>query len=74
MPDAQQNGAEDYADSLQPALTPAMIRLIIAARIVAFERQDIEAINELDYAVEAFSEAVPWDDEPEDASVTNGEG
>jgi hypothetical protein len=53
----------------EPTLSPEMVRLIVAARIVAFERQDVEAINELDYAVEAFSEAVPWDDEP----VTNGD-
>ena len=66
MPDAHVNGSEDYADSLAPALTPAMVRLVIAARIVAYERQDVDAINELDYAVEAFSEAVPWDDEPSD--------
>ena len=46
------------------ALTPEMVRLIIAARIVAFEDQSAEALRELDLASEAFAEAVPWDNDP----------
>lgn len=45
--------------------TPAMRRLIIAARNVAFKSQpDNKSLHELDEASEAFAEAVPWDDEP----------
>jgi hypothetical protein len=40
-------------------------RLVIAARIVAFEDDTSpEAIKELDAASEAFADRVPWDDEP----------
>ena len=48
----------------RPPLTSAMVRLIIAARIVAFEDQGAEALAELDRASEAFAADVPWDDEP----------
>jgi hypothetical protein len=41
-------------------------RLVIAARVVAFEDQSREALKELDEAVEAFSTRVPWADQPED--------
>jgi hypothetical protein len=43
---------------------PDVVRLVIAARIVAYEDQRPEALRELDLAVEAFAERVPWDDEP----------
>lgn len=39
-------------------------RLVIAARIVAFEDQSKEALKELDRASEAFATRVPWDDHP----------
>lgn len=41
-----------------------VVRLVIAARIVAFEDQGPEAIKELDEASEAFADRVGWDDEP----------
>lgn len=45
-----------------PQPLPAdVIRLVIAARVVAFERQDAEALRELDQASEAFASRVPWD-------------
>lgn len=48
-----------------PSTLPAdVVRLVIAARIVAFEDQGPEAMKELDKASEAFAERVPWDDEP----------
>lgn len=47
-----------------------VVRLVIAAREVAFGNQKPEAIRELDRASEAFAERVPWDDEPEE----NGNG
>lgn len=53
-------------DFLKPPRTEAELRrLIIAARIVAYEDQSLEALKELDEAVEAFSEDVPWEDEPD---------
>lgn len=51
-------------------LTPEMRRLVIAARVVAFEDQGAEALRELDQASEAFAEDVPWNDEPEDTPMT----
>lgn len=48
-----------------PPLTQDMVRLIIAARIVAFEDQGPEALKELDEASEAFADQVPWDNQPE---------
>lgn len=36
-------------------------RLVIAARVVAFERRDAEALRELDRASEAFASRVPWE-------------
>lgn len=45
-------------------LTPEVRRLVIAARIVAFENQGAEALKELDEASEAFADQVTWDDEP----------
>jgi hypothetical protein len=51
-------------------LTPEVRRLVIAARVVAFENQGPEALKELDDASEAFADQVPWDDEPESAEAT----
>jgi hypothetical protein len=48
------------------ALPEDVVELVIAARIVAFEDQSPEAIQALDKASEAFSDRVPWDDEPEE--------
>lgn len=44
-------------------------RLVIAARVVAFEGQSPTALKELDAASEAFADRVPWDDEPDAAST-----
>lgn len=44
-------------------------RLVIAARVVAFEDQGREALKELDKASEAFADRVPWDDAPAKKSV-----
>lgn len=38
-------------------------RLVIAARIVAFEDQGPEALRELDQASEAFAARVPWEND-----------
>lgn len=48
-----------------PQPLPAdVVRLVIAARIVAVERQDDGALRELDQASEAFASRVPWGEEP----------
>lgn len=44
-----------------------LVRLIIAARVVAFTDQSREALKELDTASEAFADCVPWEDQPADA-------
>lgn len=50
------------------ALDAATVRLVIAARDVAYaDVVETGRLRELDRAVEAFAEAVPWDDEPETA-------
>jgi len=36
-------------------------RMVVAARVVAFEDQSPEAIKALDKASEAFASRVPWD-------------
>jgi len=47
-------------------LAPDVVRLVIAARMVAFgdSAPDHAAIRELDQASEAFADRVPWHDEP----------
>lgn len=42
-----------------------VIRLVVAARRVAFEDASPGAIKELDAASEAFANRVPWEDEPD---------
>lgn len=49
-----------------PALPPDVVELVIAARIVAYEDQSPESLRDLDKAAEAFSERVPWEDDPEE--------
>lgn len=51
---------------LDPTLPDDVVRLIIAARVVAFSDQKMEAMKELDAASEAFADRVPWEDEPSD--------
>ena len=48
-----------------PAAAGDVVRLVIAARHVAFEDQGPEAIKELDKASEAFASVVPWENEDE---------
>ena len=45
-----------------------VVRLVIAARKIAFEDYDDTDIKELDAASEAFASRVPWEDEPEDGA------
>ncbi len=40
-------------------------RLVVAARIVAYENQRPESLKELDEAAEAFAARVPWEGEPD---------
>lgn len=54
-------------------IEPRVRRLVIAARVVAFENQEAEALGELDHASEAFAEDVPWEDESEDIAMTKPE-
>jgi hypothetical protein len=56
--------AQDHADvaSQGASLPDDMVRLIIAARIVAYG-DEADAKTELDKAVEAFADRVPWDEE-----------
>lgn len=58
-----------------------VVRLVIAARAVAFDdaflTADLDAnaaLKELDAASEAFAARVPWEDEPDDARVPLNEG
>jgi hypothetical protein len=44
------------------SLPPDVSRLVIAARVVAFEDQGPEALKELDKASEAFAARVPWEE------------
>lgn len=46
------------------ALAPDLVRLVIAARKVAFETTTPGALHELDQASEAFAAVVPWDNQP----------
>lgn len=55
--DADEAAAAGVSDELR--------RLVIAARVVAYEDQSAEALEELDKASEAFAELVPWEDEPD---------
>ncbi len=40
-------------------------RLVIAARVVAYEDQSKDALRELDLAAEAFASRVPWENDDE---------
>lgn len=57
---------------MQQSLPPDVVRLVLAAREIAFGGympMDATARIELDAASEAFADRVPWDDEPEDRTV-----
>jgi hypothetical protein len=64
--------AAGYIDQTAAELSPEMRRLVIAARIVAFEGGGRAAVAELGEASEAFAEIVPWDDEPPTAEGGRG--
>lgn len=46
-----------------------VVRLVIAARMVAWEDAEQSSLKELQEASEAFASRVPWEDEPEDAAA-----
>ena len=43
-----------------------VVRLVVAARMVAFDRVSPATIAELDAASEAFASRVPWDNAPDE--------
>lgn len=52
-------------------LPPDVVRLVIAAREIAFGGYipgDVPALKELDDASEAFADRVPWEDQPEETT------
>jgi hypothetical protein len=53
------------ATPVASALPDDVVRLVIAARVVAYGDPTPEETRELDKASEAFADRVPWDDEPE---------
>ena len=55
------------------ALPEDVVRLVKAAREVAFGPNPAAAIGALDKASEAFASRVPWEDEPADV-LSRGEG
>lgn len=59
------------APASETALPEDVVRLVIAARDVAYSDPIPETMRELDKAAEAFADRVPWEDEP--ASETEGE-
>lgn len=54
----------ENAKKSEGALPDDVRRLVVAARIVAFEGVSAERIKELDKASEAFASRVPWENEP----------
>lgn len=66
--------APDHGDvaSQGSSLPDDMVRLIIAARVAAYG-DEADAKTELDKAVEAFADRVPWDDEPDDVASQGGD-
>lgn len=61
---AMQDAALANRGAIQAIQAPRacpITRLVIAARVVAFERQDADALRELDKASEAFASSVPWE-------------
>lgn len=73
---ASEGATSDIVEPIQhgPELADDIRRLVIAARTVAYGDADPEAIQELDAAAEAFSELVPWEDEPTDEAMSNPDG
>jgi len=64
--DADEAAATGVSDeAAATGVSDELRRLVIAARVVAYEDQSAEALEELDKASEAFAELVPWEDEPD---------
>lgn len=57
------------AEPPPPSVPVDVQKLVIAARLVAYEDKSPDAIKELDAAVEAFADRVPWDHDPNDEGV-----
>jgi hypothetical protein len=62
---------DELTRPLTGGVTAEMVRLVVAARAIAFGglfdgcgEQQMAAIRELDEASEAFAATVPWTDEP----------
>lgn len=56
------------APSDEAGVPDDVVRLVIAARMVAWEDPDPETLKELQAASELFASRVPWEDEPEDGA------
>lgn len=72
MSSAMRRDAADFIlgqPGLRADLPADVRRLVIAARVVAFEDVGMEAMAELDAASEAFADRVKWDDEPAEECV-----
>ncbi len=67
QPPQEEAGEADDAG----ALPTDVVRLVIAARNVAFEDPTPETLRELDQASEAFASRVPWEDEPDEAPISS---
>jgi hypothetical protein len=61
------SNAKSVAGEVQPSavLPDDVVRLVIAARGVAYYGPAADTMQELDQAAEAFAVRVPWDDEPD---------
>lgn len=51
------------------AIPQDLVRLVIAARNVAYTDPDPDALKALDQAAEAFASCVRWDEEPDDRAL-----
>jgi hypothetical protein len=65
--------AQEATDQDNDGVSAELRRLVIAARVVAYEDQSFEALEELDKASEAFAELVPWDDELQEPAAAEAE-
>jgi len=57
------NKAREALADTEASVPDDVAKLVIAARIVAFEDQSPEALKALDVASEAFASRVPWENE-----------
>lgn len=64
--------SNEQEKTMQEPLSDDVVRLIIAARIVAYggyAPPGDEDMTELDKAVEAFAARVPWDEDPANEEI-----